>query len=166
MVSQLLIKEVGSAGRQTSKEVGKFSFEVLGYNFVDLATKLSIFFIVAILIDKIHFAITSAGVNVAVTIANIFGYNLPTADQEPDFFKKLFGEGYFGLKYWDLIKILAIVLTFISFINYIESEKARGGKPDPFTLGIFLLIMTLLSAFTVPELIQKLKTRTPNQVTS
>jgi len=117
---------------------------------------------IAIFIDKIHFAINSAGLNVAATIAGIFGYNFPTAASEPDFFKKIFNEGFFGLKYWDFVKIGAILLTFIEFMRWFENEKRNGGSPSPFTIGIFTLIILLLSAFTVPEIIQKLKTRKTN----
>jgi len=116
---------------------------------------------IAVLIDKVHFVITGSAVNVVATIVNAFGYNLPTAQNEPDFFKKLFGEGYFGLKYWDFIKIGAIVLVLIEFVRWYENEKRNGGEPSAFTLGIFALIMVLLSAFTIPEIIKKLKMRMP-----
>ena len=163
-VAPILVREIGSGTRQASKEIGKLSIELFTFDFLNLTIKLVVWFMIAIFIDKIHFAINSVGVNVAATIAGIFGYNFPTAAAEPDFFKKLFGEGYFGLKYWDFIKIGALVLTFIEFMRYYENEKRNGGDPSPFTVGIFLLIMLLLSAFTVPELIAKIRARTPNVV--
>jgi len=161
-LTPLLIKELATGTRQTSKEVGKLSIELFSFDFVGLTIKLIAWFLIAILIDKIHFAIGSAGVNVAATIAEVFGYHIPSSNDEPQFFKKLFGEGYFGLKYWDFIKIGAIILTFIEFMRWFENEKRNGGTPSPFTIGIFTLIILLLSAFTVPELIQKIKTRKPN----
>jgi len=163
-LSNLLIREVGAGGRQTSKEVGKLSIELFNFDFMGLTIKLIAWFLIAVLIDKIHFAINSVGVNVAVTIANVFGYNIPTPQNEPQFFKKLFNEGYFGLKYWNLVMIGAIILTFIEFIRYYENEKRNGGTPSAFTVGIFALIMLLLSAFTLPEIISKLRARRPNVV--
>jgi len=166
LASQILVTEVvkgGAAGaRQGSKEVSKLSIELFTFDFLGLTIKLFAWFFIAVVIDKIHFAVNSLGVNVAVTIASVFGYSLPNASNEPQFFKKLFTVGYFGLKYWDFIKIGAIVLTFIEFMRWYENEKRIGGTPSPFTVGIFTLIILLLGAFTVPELIQKLKTRTPN----
>jgi len=159
-----LVREVGTGSRQASKEIGKVSIELFNFDFLNLTIKLLAWFLIAIFIDKIHFAINSGVANIAATFAAAFGYNLPTAQNEPDFFKKLFNEGYFGLKYWDFIKIGAIILTFIEFMRYYENEKRNGGTPSPFTVGVFALIMLLLSAFTVPEIIQKLRTRIPNQV--
>jgi len=159
-----VIREIGAGSLQTKKEFGKLSIELFQFDFVNLTLKLFAWFIIAILIDKFHFAIVSPLANVATTIAAAFGYNFPTAAAEPDFFKRLFNEGYFGLKYWDFIKIGAIILVFIEFMRYYENEKRNGGTPSPFTVGIFALIMLLLSAFTVPELIAKLRARIPNVV--
>ena len=161
------IKTAAGISRQSSKEAGKLSIELFSFDFANLAIKLLVWFMIAVVIDKIHFVITSAGVNVVSTIVNAFGYNLPTTQSEPDFFKKLFGEGYFGLKYWDMVKILAIVLVFIEFMRWFENEKRlailNGTNPAPnyFTVGIFASIIVLLSAFTVPELIKKLKMSMP-----
>ncbi len=163
-LAALTLREIGGGARQGSKEVGKISIELFNFDFMNLTVKLIVYFFIAILIDKIHFMINSSTVNVAATIAGVFGYNIPTGNQEPEFFKKLFGEGFFGLKYWDFIKIGAILLVFIEFMRYYENEKRNGGTPSAFTIGIFVLVMTLLSAFTVPEIIQKLKARRPNEV--
>jgi len=163
-IAPVIIREAAGGTRQASKEIGKLSIELFSFDFLNLTIKLVVWFMIAIFIDKIHFAINSAGLNVAATIAGIFGYNFPTAASEPDFFKKIFNEGFFGLKYWDFVKIGAILLTFIEFMRWYENEKRNGGSPSPFTLGIFTLIILLLGAFTVPEIIQKLKTRKTNVV--
>ena len=65
------------------------------------------------------------------------------------------------MKYWDIIKVLAIVLVLIEFMRWYETEKRLGGEPSAFTLGIFAMIMVLLSAFTIPQIITKLKMRMP-----
>lgn len=160
----LVLQQIAGTGKQVRKETGDLSIELFNFDFANLTIKIVAWFLIAIFIDKIHFMINNSAVNVAATIAGMFGYRIPTPAQEPQFFKKLFNEGYFGLKYWDFIKIGAIILVFIEFMRYYENEKRLGGRPSPFTIGIFVLIMTLLSAFTVPEIIQKLKSRRPNEV--
>jgi len=158
------VRELAGGSRQATKEAGKLSIELFNFDFMSLFVKLLVYTFIAILIDKIHFMLTSPLVNVSSTILNALGYNLPTTASEPNFFKKLFGEGYFGLTYWDLVKLGAILLVFIEFMRYYENEKKLGGSASPFTLGIFVLIMTLLSAFTVPEIIRKIKMRPTNQI--
>jgi len=155
------VKAAAGVSNVKRKEASALSVELFNFDFINLTMKLFAWFIIAIVIDKIHFVITGNAVNVVATIVNAFGYNLPTAQNEPDFFKKLFNEGYFGLKYWDFIKIGALVLVFIEFMRYYENEKRLGGSPSPFTIGIFAGIMILLASFTIPELIKKLKMRMP-----
>jgi len=166
MVSNVIIQEAVKAaagfGGQSRKESSALSVEFFNFDFVNLTIKIFLWFLIAIVLDKIHFAMSNPLANVASTISSAFGYNFPKT--EPDFFKKIFNEGYFGLKYWDFIKIGAIILVFVEFMRYYENEKRLGGKPSPFTIGIFILIMTVLSAFTVPEIIEKLKARRPNEV--
>jgi len=161
-IAQEVVKAAVGTSRQASKEAGTLSVELFNFDFMSLTIKLFVWFLIAVVIDKIHFVISSSSVNVVATIVNAFGYNLPSTQSEPEFFKKLFGEGYFGLKYWDFVKIFAILLVFIEFMRYYENEKRNGGKPSAFTIGIFVLIMTLLTAFTIPEIIQKLRSRIPN----
>jgi len=162
LIAQEVVKVVAGVSRQSAKESGKLSMELFSFDFLNLTIKLLVWFLIAVVIDKIHFAINGGLVNVVTTIINAFGFNLPTAQSEPDFFKKLFNEGYFGLKYWDLVKLGAIVLVIIEFYRWYENEKRLGFSPSPFTIGIFASFVLLLSAFTVPEIIDKIKARTPN----
>jgi len=160
----LILQQIAGTSRQATKEGKKLSIEIFGFDFVSLTMKIVAWFFIAVVIDKIHWIFSSGTINVASTIASVFGYTIPAASNEPNFFKKIFNEGYFGLKYWDFIKIGALLLVFIEFMRYYENEKRLGGTPSPFTIGIFVLFMTLLSAFTVPEIINKLRNRTPNAV--
>jgi len=84
--------------------------------------------------------------------------NVPT--QEPDFLKKLFSEdGIEGFQFWDLVKFGALALVAVEMLLYIQTQRNLGGSPSPFTLAIFVLILSALSLFTVPELITKIKKR-------
>jgi len=158
MVVQVLAAPI-VAGK-VKGEISKVSVELFQYDFVNLTIKILAFFLIAIAIDKLHFLGTAAG-GAANTIASLFGYNIGAVSTNT-FFTKLFGEGYFGLKYWDFVKILAIVLVFIEFMRYYQNEKTNGGSPSPFTIAIFTGIILLLSAFTIPEIISKLRARIPS----
>lgn len=146
--------EVLSKGKQKTSQV---SVELLGYDFVNLLMKLFIFSIIAIAIEKFHFVVNGVA-SVAGVILSVFGLNLPTS--EPDFLKKLFSEeGYNGFRYWDIVKALLIVMVGIEMLRYIEANKKLGGQPDTITLGVFGIILFALTAFTVPDMITKLKMR-------
>jgi len=153
-----LVFAAGAAGG--AQQVGKLSQEVFGFDFVQLIIKMGIYFLVAIIIDKLHFLVTGTA-NIAATILLAFGINLPTS--EPDFITKLFSEqGISGVKYWDIIKFGAMALIVIEMLFYIQTQRNLGGSPSPFTIAIFLLIISTIGIFTIPELIQKIKARVNN----
>jgi len=157
IVAKLASKKVLGITKDVAIEGGQLSQEIFGFDFILFFMKLITFFVVAIVIDKIHFVIVGTA-NVAATILRAFGINLPS--DEPDFLKKLFSvDGYNGIHYWDIVKFGAIILTVLEFFTYYNSLKRSGGKASPFTIAIFGLILVLLTAFTVPELIEKLKKR-------
>tara|TARA_R110002020_G_scaffold164945_4_gene352117 strand:+ start:1339 stop:1962 length:624 start_codon:yes stop_codon:yes gene_type:complete len=82
----VLAKEIGKRGTRVS---GEFLQEKLGYNFVDLVTKLALFYIIAFLISKYMEAIIyfQGGLS---TIAGFFGIKLSQADQLPKQWVELF----------------------------------------------------------------------------
>jgi len=152
-----LIVELAKGASAGSAQTSRISIEFFGFDFISLTIKLTIYFIVAITIDKIHFVISGIP-NVVGTILNAFGLNVPT--REPEFLTKLFSEdGLSGFKYWDVVKFGALALVGIEMLLYIQTQRNLGGSPSPFTLAIFVLILSLLSLFTIPELIDKLKKR-------
>jgi len=163
-MSALIAQQIGSGARQFSKEGGKLSIELFGFDFVALTIKILVFYIAAVIVDKIHFMLTSPLLNVAGTILGAFGFFIPTDKAEPDFFKKLFGEGYYGLKYWDLVRIMTLLLVVAEFYMYYETQKRLGGTVGAMTIGIFSLIIFGLSAYTFPDLINKIKKRMPNSI--
>ena len=93
-----------------------------------------------------------------VILANTLGFNIPNVDQFPQSLKDLFGEtGIKGFKFWDIIKIVSILLVTAEFMRYVNTNKALGAKSSPMTIGIFTLIIVALGLTTVPELIQRVK---------
>jgi len=108
--ASVLAKEIGKRGTEVS---GEFLEKKLGYNFVDLVTKLAIFYVIAFLIAKYMEAIIyfQGGLS---TIAGFFGIKMAQADQLPKQWVELFvdtnqqtytstptGAGQFNPPGWD-----------------------------------------------------------------
>jgi len=76
-------------GKRRTKVSGEFLEQKLGYNFVDLVTKLALFYIIAFLIAKYMEAILyfQGGLS---TIAGFFGIKMAQADQLPKQWVELF----------------------------------------------------------------------------
>ena len=145
---------VATTGLQAGKQVSK---EIFGYDFVGLILKLVVFYGVALVIAKVMEAIIFSR-GAFVVLANTLGYNVPSVDQFPQSLKDLFGEtGVKGFKFWDIIKIVSILLVVAEFMRYVNTNKALGSKSSPMTIGIFTLIIVALGLTTVPELIQRVK---------
>ena len=145
---------VATTGLQAGKQASK---EIFGYDFVGLIVKLFVFYTVAFVFAKLMEAIIFAR-GAFVIIANTLGFNIPSADQLPQSLKDLFGEtGVKGFKFWDIIKIVSILLVVAEFMRYVNTNKALGAKSSPMTVGIFTLMIVALGLTTVPELIQRVK---------
>jgi len=82
----ILAKEIGKRGTKVS---GEFLEKKLGYNFVDLVTKLVLFYIIAFMIAKYMEAIIyfQGGLS---TVAGFFGIKMAQADQLPKQWVELF----------------------------------------------------------------------------
>jgi|3_EtaG_2_1085321.scaffolds.fasta_scaffold103368_2 hypothetical protein len=108
--SAMMAREIGKRGTKVS---GEFLEKKLGYNFVDLVTKLALFYVIAFLIAKYMEAIIyfQGGLS---TIAGFFGIKMVQADQLPKQWVELFvdtnqqtytstptGAGQFNPPGWD-----------------------------------------------------------------
>ena len=84
--SAMMAREIGKRGTKVS---GEFLEKKLGYNFVDLVTKLALFYIIAFLIAKYMEAIIyfQGGLS---TVAGFFGIKMAQADQLPKQWVELF----------------------------------------------------------------------------
>ena len=82
----ILAKEIGKRGTKAS---GEFLEKKLGYNFIDLVTKLALFYVIAFMIAKYMEAIIyfQGGLS---TIAGFFGIKMAQADQLPKQWVELF----------------------------------------------------------------------------
>ncbi len=132
------------------------SLELFGYDFIGLGIKLLVYFIVAFAFAKFMEAVIFAR-GIWVILAQTLGFSIPKADMFPDSLKKLFGGGISGFKFWDIVKIVAVLLVIAEFFRYLEANKKAGSKSSPMTMGIFVGIIGMLGIVTVPELIKRLK---------
>jgi len=144
---------VATTGIQAGKAVSK---EIFGYDFVGLIVKLFVFYAVAFVFAKFMEGVIYARGAFSI-IANTLGFNIPTSEELPNSIKDLFGEGVKGFKFWDIIKIVSILLVTAEFFRYVNTNKALGAKASPMTIGIFTLIIVALGLTTVPELIKRVK---------
>ena len=145
---------VATTGIQAGKAVSK---EIFGYDFVGLIVKLFVFYAVAFVFAKFMEGVIYARGAFSI-IANTLGFNIPNSDQLPQSLKDLFGEtGVKGFKFWDIIKIVSILLVTAEFFRYVNTNKALGAKASPMTIGIFTLMIVALGLTTVPELIKRVK---------
>tara|TARA_R110000822_G_scaffold214401_1_gene349447 strand:- start:104 stop:646 length:543 start_codon:yes stop_codon:yes gene_type:complete len=148
--SATVTKSVIRSGKEASKEI-------FGYDFVGLIVKLAVFYGVALLFSKFMEGVIYAR-GAFVIIANTLGFNIPSGDQFPQSLKDLFGDtGIKGFKFWDIIKIVSILLVTAEFMRYTNTNKALGAKSSPMTIGIFTLLIVALGLTTIPELIKRVK---------
>ena len=103
----------GKLAKTGTKVTGEFLEQKLGYNFIDLVTKLALFYIIAFLIAKYMEAIIYFQGGLSI-IAGFFGIKMAQADQLPKQWVELFvdvnqktytststGEGKFNPPGWD-----------------------------------------------------------------
>ena len=146
---------VASEGIKAGKQI---SNEIFGYDFVGLMIKLFIFYSIAFVFAKFMEAVIFLRGGFKI-IANTLGFNIPNADQLPQSLKDLFGDtGLKGFRFWDIIKIISILLVTAEFFRYVNTNKKLGAKSSPMTIGIFTLIILTLGIATIPELIKRFKT--------
>ncbi len=144
---------VAGLGIDSAKVASK---EIFGFDFVNLGIKLLVYFTVALLFAKIMEAIVFARGSF-VLLANFLGFNIPKEEQLPQSLKDLFNGGIKGFKFWDVVKIIALLLIITEFIMYVNQNRKVGSNPSPMTIGVFILIISALGVTTVPELIKRIR---------
>jgi len=129
------------------------SEQKFGYDFTGLFFRLGVFYLIAFVFAKIMEA-TIFFRGGFVVFANLFGINIPKSDQLPSPLKKLFDGGYQGFKFWDIIKVIGIILVTY---EYFQFRKETNGEVNPITTGVFVLIILILGITTIPELYKRIK---------
>ena len=158
----VIIQEAVRKGIRTGFTAAKeISIQSTGYDFVGLTTRILVFYVVALVIAKVMELIifSTSGIS---TAARLFGIPLPNT--VPEVIRKLFVEGYnvgnVTIKWWDLIKIISVLMVVMEMLQYMEHNKIAGTKPAPTTLGVFTLIIAALALISVPSLVQMIREKT------
>jgi hypothetical protein len=153
-MSVVLAAKAAQTGLAVGQAVQKVQKEVLGYDFVGLLVKLLFFQAVALLIAK-YIELVNGVNNALKTLLGVLGINVPNF--LPQVVIDFYTTGIKGVKYWDVIKIITVLLIVLELNNYIKAQKALGGEPSPMTEGVFFLLIGFFLIITVPEMVQRIK---------
>ena len=83
-----------------------------------------------------------------------------STDSERYYEVKLFDEeGFNGVKWWDLINIIAIVIIVATAFQFNNNTKAKGDEVQPITWAIFGLMVSFIVITGVSKLVTKLQQR-------
>mgnify|MGYP001562923723 CR=1 FL=1 len=136
------------------QEGSRVSTELYGYDFIQLLMKILFFQIAAYAIAK-YMDLVIGIASGWRTLLQILGFNTPNffPQQFVDFYKN----GYRGVRYWDIIKGLTVLLIILEYSNYRKTQINLGYTPSVMTEAVFWLIIGFFLAITVPELYQRVK---------
>lgn len=141
--------------KNQAEEIRALTLREYGYDFVGLATKLIIYFAVMLIFAKFMEAVILSRGFVKL-VAGVIGYNIPSSTEFPKFLTDLFSEqGLKGFKFWDFVKIGAILMVLFEFIKY---TKQNPNNKSALTIGVFVGIIAILGLTTIPELLKRVKT--------
>ena len=144
-----------TAAQVTQDELKAISLREYNYDFVGLVTKLVVYFTLSLLFAKFMEAVI-LGRGFYKTLASLFGYNIPASTEFPKFLVDLFGEeGIKGFKFWDIVKLGAILMVLFEFNRYVKNNP---NTKNALTIGLFVGIIAVLGLTTLPELVKRVKT--------
>jgi len=141
---------------QTHKTLAKKSEEILGFNFVNLAIQLVIFYAIAFGFAKFMEAVIFFRGGFSI-VAGLFGIKIPAKELFPQSLLDLFNGGISGFKYWDVIKIISVGIIVAEFMLYLSIKEESGKRLSPIAVSIFLALAIAFGIVTFPELISRLR---------
>ena len=153
-MSAILAGQVAQVAGQTFKTGQKLSSDTFSYDFPGLIVKLVVFFGVAFVIAKVFEFILFGNAAVKFFL-DLVGLKAPAT--MPEVVVNFFSDGFKGVKFWDIVKVLSILLVIMEWNNWQNTQKALKINPSPMTQGVFAVLITGLALITVPELFQRLK---------
>ena len=151
VIQKLLVEEGMKRGLKASRD---YSVSVLGYDFVGLISRLTIFFVTGFLINA-YFHASIQGNIWLNSLAGFLGLKFPNT--LPDWTIKLFTTGYKGITFSQIIQIIAVLIVVIEYMQYERMLKERQEKPNVTTGAVFAMIGLAISLLTFPQIIQKIK---------
>ena len=151
VIQKLLVEEGMKRGLKASRD---YSVSVLGYDFVGLISRLTIFFVTGFLINAYFHASIQGGIWLN-SLAGFLGLKFPNT--LPDWTIKLFTTGYKGITFSQIIQIIAVLIVVIEYMQYERMLKQTNEKPNVTTGAVFAMIGLAISLLTFPQIIQKIK---------
>ena len=145
--------------RQSAKEASKISKKSLGFDFIPLLTSLILYYVIAFAFAKFMEASKFATGGI-VAIANFLGFNVPSSEELPNQWNRLFDEtGYNGVKFWDIINVVALLIVIATALNFQKNTEASGNQVQLITWAIFAMIGGFIVVTGVSKLVMKLQER-------
>ncbi len=161
-MSAILAQQGFKVASAVLKGSQKLSSEAFTFDFPSLIVKLTVFYLVAFLVAKFFDAVIF-GQNILFQIFNPLGIKFPTTF--PESLVNFWENGIHGVKYWDIVKIISILLVVMEWKQWMQTQKTLGINPSAMTQGVFFVIISGLILITVPDLFQRFKElRAMNQV--
>ena len=158
MVAGVVVQQAARASLEAIKGAQEVSKHFMGYDFIGLVTRLLVFYTIALVIAKIMELIVFAQGGLSKAAA-LFGIPMPTTVPEP--VRKLFVEGYsiggMTIKWWDLVKVISVLIVVSEWLSYESTLKANGQKSAPSTKAVFFMIIGALLLISIPQLAQMIK---------
>ena len=149
VLQKLLLEEGVKRGLKASRE---YSVSVLGYDFIGLISRLTIFFIAGFLINA-YFQATIQGGIWLNSLAGFFGVKFP--DSLPQWITELFTTGFHNITFWQIVQIISVLIIVVEYMQYDRMLKEKGEKPNVTTGAVFAMIGLGLSLITFPQIVQK-----------
>lgn len=132
---------------QAKKATSAFIQQSTGYDFLNLFQGLLVVFLIAKAIE-VYVQLTTGASTAWVQIVKLFGFQVPT--NTPNALVTLVTTGFSGIKYWDIIKGLMILIVIYEW----SRAKDRLNSSGQLAFGMIAAFLTLI---TIPSLTQRLK---------
>ena len=145
--------------RQSAKEASKISKKSLGFDFIPLLTSLILYYVIAFGFAKFMEA-SKFATGGFISIANFLGANIPSTEELPSQWNRLFDEtGYNGVKFWDIINVVALLIIIATALNFQKNIEASGNQVQLITWAIFAMLGGFIIVTGVSKLVMKLQER-------
>lgn len=132
---------------KAKQKASQFVQESTGYDFLNLFQGLVIIFLIAKAIEL--YVQVAKGVSSGwISVIKLFGFQAPT--NVPSALDTLVSTGFSGIKYWDIIKGLMILIVIYEW----SKAKDRLNSSGQLAFG---MISAFLILITIPSLSQRLK---------
>ena len=88
------------------------------------------------------------------------GKLVPFGEELPNQWNRLFDEtGYNGVKFWDIINVVALLIVIATALNFQKNTEASGNQVQLITWAIFTMIGGFIVITGVSKLVMKLQER-------